>query len=66
MCGKTGTAEVSDDKDAKPNALFVGYSQLNSFPYAIIVVVEDTTTAATSAVPIASRVMNVVKSEYAK
>ncbi len=66
MCGKTGTAEVSDDKEAKPNALFVGYSQLSGFPYAIIVVVEDTTTAATSAVPIASRVMNVVKSEYAK
>ena len=66
MCGKTGTAEVSDDKDAKPNALFVGYSQVSSFPYAIIVVVEDTTTATTSAVPIASRVMNAVKSEYAK
>ncbi len=66
MCGKTGTAEVSDDKNANPNALFVGYSQLANFPYSIIVVVEDTTTATTSAVPIASKVMNAVKAEYTK
>ncbi len=64
MCGKTGTAEISDDEDAKPNALFVGYSQRDDFPFAIIVVVEDTTSAIKSAVPIASSVMKTVKSEY--
>ena len=66
MCGKTGTAEVSDNEGAKPNALFVGYSQLQDMPFAIIVVVEDTTVSITSAVPIASKVMRTVKSEYAK
>lgn len=66
MCGKTGTAEISDNKDANPNALFVGYSQLNEMPFAIIVVVEDTTSAISSAVPIASKVMKEVKQEYTK
>lgn len=66
MCGKTGTAEISDNEDANPNALFVGYSQLNEMPFAIIVVVEDTISAISSAVPIASKVMKEVKSEYVK
>lgn len=64
MCGKTGTAEISDNGDANPNALFIGYSQLNEMPFAIIVVVEDTTSAINSAVPIASKVMKEVKTEY--
>lgn len=64
MCGKTGTAEISDNEDANPNALFIGYSQLNEMPFAIVVVVEDTTSAITSAVPIASKVMKTVKNEY--
>lgn len=66
MCGKTGTAEVSDNEGAKPNALFIGYSQLDEMPFAIIVVVEDTTSSLRSAVPIASKVMRTVKSEYAR
>ena len=66
FCGKTGTAEVSNDKNQRPNALLVGYSQLDEMPFAIIVVVEDTTTSITSAVPIASKVMKAVKSEYVK
>lgn len=65
MCGKTGTAEVSDDTSRKPNGLFVGYSQLDSMPYAIIVVVEDTSSSMEYAVPIASKVMKTVKTEYA-
>lgn len=64
MCGKTGTAEISDNPDTNPNALFIGYSQLDEMPFAIIVVVEDTTSAIKSAVPIASKVMKEVKQEY--
>ncbi len=64
MCGKTGTAEISDDEDAKPNALFVGYSQNEDTPFAIIVVVENTTSAIKSAVPIASAVMKEVSRQY--
>ena len=66
MCGKTGTAEISDNPDANPNALFIGYSQLDEMPFAIIVVVEDSTSAIKSAVPIASKVMKTVKNEYTK
>lgn len=64
MCGKTGTAEISDDEDARPNALFIGYSQSDDLPFAIIVVVEDSTTAIQSAVPIASKVMKEVQAQY--
>ncbi len=64
MCGKTGTAEISDDEDAKPNALFVGYSQNEKTPFAIIVVVENTTSAIKSAVPIASSVMKEINAQY--
>lgn len=38
MCGKTGTAERDD---GKPHAWFAGFSYDDSFPYAIITVVED-------------------------
>ncbi len=64
MCGKTGTAEVSDQDGVKPNALFVGYSQLDEMPFAIIVVVEDSSSGISSAVPIATQVMKTVKNEY--
>lgn len=64
MCGKTGTAEISDDEDAKPNALFVGYSQNEETPFAIIVVVENTTSAIQSAVPVATAVMKEINKQY--
>ena len=38
MCGKTGTAERDD---GNPHAWFAGFSYDDSFPYAIITVVED-------------------------
>ena len=64
MCGKTGTSVISDDEDAKPNALFVGYSQNEETPFAIIVVVENTTSAIKSAVPVASAVMKEINAQY--
>ena len=66
FCGKTGTAEISNDKSVKPNTLFVGYSQLDNMPFAIIVILEDTTSSLYEAVPVASKVMKAVKSEYVK
>ena len=66
FCGKTGTAEISNDKSVKPNTLFVGYSQLENRPFAIIVILEDTTSSLYEAVPVASKVMKAVKSEYVK
>lgn len=59
MCGKTGTAEVSGKKDT---ALFVGFSEDEEFPYAIIVIVEDCGSyGSTTAIPIANTVLQSIK-----
>lgn len=60
MCGKTGTAEVSDDE---PHAWFVGFSQKEDFPYAIVVCVENGGSGSSVAIPIANTVMQAVLSE---
>jgi peptidoglycan glycosyltransferase len=66
MCGKTGTAEVSDDDNIKPNGLFVGYSQRDDMPFAIIVIAENSKFSSTTAVPVASKVMKALETEYAQ
>ena len=55
MCGKTGTAEVSDEE--APHSWFVGFSQNPSCPVAIVVVVENGGWGSGSALPVASEVM---------
>ncbi len=55
MCGKTGTAEVSDSE--KPHSWFVGFSQNESCPVAIAVIVENGGWGSSTALPIASLVM---------
>ncbi len=57
MCGKTGTAEVGDDKTGD-NAWFVGYSLKKDFPYAIVVLIEDSSSnARQAAIPVANKVL---------
>ena len=56
MCGKTGTAEVEDGKE--PHSWFVGFSQNEQCPVAIVVVVENGGWGSQNALPIASQVMN--------
>lgn len=56
MCGKTGTAEVEDEKE--PHSWFVGFSQNDSCPVAIVVVVENGGWGSQNALPIASAVMS--------
>ncbi len=57
MCGKTGTAEVGDEKTGD-NAWFVGFSQKKNFPYAIVVLIEDSSSSArTAAIPVANKVL---------
>lgn len=57
MCGKTGTAEVGDDKTGD-NAWFAGFSQRDDFPYAIVVLIEDSgSSARQSAIPVANKVL---------
>lgn len=55
MCGKTGTAEVSED--AKPHSWFVGFSQNEICPVAIVVVIENGGWGSSAAMPVASKVM---------
>ena len=58
MCGKTGTAEVSsEDGGLRPHAWFVGYSQREDLPLAIVVVAENGGSASSVAIPIANKTM---------
>ena len=41
VCGKTGSAEISNDKSVATNAWFVGYIEEKSSPYAVAVVIEQ-------------------------
>ena len=57
MCGKTGTAEVGDEKTGD-NAWFVGFSQKEDFPYAIVVLIENSDSSARQvAIPVANTVL---------
>ena len=40
VCGKTGSAEISDDKSVETNAWFTGFIYDDAHPYAIAVVIE--------------------------
>lgn len=55
MCGKTGTAEISDEEE--PHSWFVGFSENEACPVAIVVVVENGGWGSSAALPIASSVM---------
>lgn len=66
MCGKTGTAEVSTDENGlDPHAWFVGYSQREDLPLAIVVVVENGGGGSSVAIPVASKTMKKAASIYA-
>ena len=55
MCGKTGTAEVAN---GKCHSWFVGYSQREDLPLAIVVIAENTGASGFEiAIPIANQVM---------
>ncbi len=60
MCGKTGSAEVSNGRS---HAWFVGFSQKKNFPYAIVVCLENGGLGYTHAIPVANRVMQKVLKE---
>ena len=58
VCGKTGSAEVSNDKTASTNAWYTGFLYGDeAHPYAIAVVVEGGGSGGSVAAPIASDVM---------
>ena len=61
MCGKTGTAEKDNGVS---NALFVGFSDDDAFPYAVIVIVEDTGSGLKYAGSAAAEIMQNVYNKY--
>lgn len=60
MCGKTGSAEVSNGKS---HAWFAGFSNKEGFPYAIVVCLENGGLGFNHAIPVANRVMQKVLKE---
>ena len=58
VCGKTGSAEVSNNKEAATNAWYVGFLYGDDeHPYAIAVIVEDGGSGGATAAPIASKAL---------
>ena len=56
MCGKTGTAEVSETE--KPHSWFLGFCEDKNTPFAVVVVVENGGWGSSTALPVASKVIN--------
>lgn len=57
VAGKTGTAEVSDDKSIESHAWFVGYITNDNAPYAICVLVENGGSGGSVAAPLARKTL---------
>ncbi len=61
MCGKTGTAQVMNKES---HAWFVGFSQREDFPYAVVVCLENGGAGYNDAIPVANKTMQaLLKSE---
>ena len=54
MCGKTGTAEVMNKRS---HAWFVGFSQREDFPYAVVVCLENGGAGYNDAIPVANKTL---------
>lgn len=57
VAGKTGSAEVSDDKSIESHAWFVGYITNDNAPYAICVLVENGGNGGSVAAPLARKTL---------
>ena len=57
VCGKTGSAEISNDKSVETNAWYVGFVYDEAHPYAISVVIEEAGAGGTQAAPIAAKAL---------
>lgn len=57
VAGKTGTAEVSNDKSVAAHAWFVGYIREKEAPYAVCVLVENGGSGGRVAAPLARRAL---------
>ena len=57
VCGKTGSAEVSDDKSVPTHAWFVGFLAEEEHPYCVAVVVEHGGSGGLVAAPIGQKAL---------
>lgn len=57
VCGKTGSAETSDDKSVETNAWFVGFIDDETHPYCVAVVVEKGGSGGKVAAPLAQKAL---------
>ena len=57
VCGKTGSAETSDNKDVDTNAWFVGYLDDDAHPYAVAVVIEEAGSGGDKAASLAAKAL---------
>ena len=57
VCGKTGSAETSNDKTVETNAWFVGFVYDEAHPYAIAVVIEEAGAGGSQAAPLAAKAL---------
>ncbi len=57
VCGKTGSAETSDDKSVKTNAWYTGFVYDDDHPYAIAVVIEEAGAGGSQAAPVAAKAL---------
>lgn len=57
VCGKTGSAEISNDKTVETNAWYTGFIYDEAHPYAIAVVIEEAGTGGSQAAPLAAKAL---------
>ncbi len=57
VCGKTGSAEISNNKEDATHAWFVGYIEDDRHPYAVAVVVESGGSGGSVAAPLAKKAL---------
>ena len=57
VCGKTGSAETSNDKTVETNAWYTGFVYDDAHPYAISVVIEKAGAGGSQAAPIAAKAL---------
>jgi len=57
VCGKTGSAEVSNNKEIETNAWYTGFVYDDNHPYAISVVIENGGAGGSEAAPIAAKAL---------
>lgn len=64
ICAKSGTAEVTTDKQNRPNAWFAGFLDDTEHPYAFIVLVENGGFGSDVAGSVANRVLQRIVEKY--